>query len=258
MLPASPASMFQAIAPEAAGMPLYRCAKQSLLAAIESGACAAGATLPSETEIAAAMGVSIGTLRRAVDELVAEHVLVRRQGRGTFVARHRGERFLFRFFHLERRDGLREAPTIELLSFERTKAEAGAAAALWLQAGDAVFEVERRLHLQGKAVIHDRLTLPAAMFKGLTERRLREQPGTAYEFYQAAFGVTVLRATERARAEAVGRDTARLLDLVVGAPVLRVERTALTFDDRPVEHRISVINTAGHDYVNRQSDPGNA
>jgi len=249
------ARMFEAIAPEAAGMPLYRVVKRSLLSAIESGSCAPGETLPSETEIASAMGVSIGTLRRAVDELAAEHILVRRQGRGTFVATHHTDRFLFQFFHVEREDGLREAPLVDLVSFERIRADDEPAAALLLRPGEPVIQIENRLRLQGSAVIYDRLTLPSTLFKGLTEKRFRERPGTIYQFYQSDFGISVLRAKERARAAAADRHAVRVLGLQPGQPVMQVRRTALTFGDRPVEHRVSIINTAHHDYVNLLSRP---
>jgi len=249
------APRFEAIAPETAGMPLYRVVKRSLLSAIESGSCPPGETLPSETEIAGAMGVSIGTLRRAVDELAAEHILVRRQGRGTFVATHGTDRFLFQFFHVERADGLREAPLVDLVSFERLRVDDAPAEALQLRVGDPVIQIENRLHLQGSAVIYDRLTLPASLFKGLTEKRFRERPGTVYQLYQSDFGISVLRAQERARASAADRHAVRVLGLPFGQPVMQVRRTALTFGDRPVEHRISIINTAHHDYVNLLSRP---
>ena len=249
------APLFEAIAPEAAGMPLYQVVKRSLLNAIESGGCAPGETLPSETEIAGAMGVSIGTLRRAVDELAAEHILVRRQGRGTFVATHGTDRFLFQFFHVERADGLREAPVVDLVSFERARADGEPAAALHLRVGDPVIQIENRLHLQGAAVIYDRLTLPSTLFKGLTEKRFRERPGTIYQLYQSDFGISVLRANERARATSADRSAVRVLSLALGQPVMQVRRTALTFGDRPVEHRVSIIDTAHHDYVNVLSRP---
>ena len=255
MPPVLTAPMFETIAPEAAGMPLYRVVKRSLLNAIESGSCPPGETLPSETEIAAAMGVSIGTLRRAVDELAAEHILVRRQGRGTFVATHNTDRFLFQFFHVERDDGRREAPIVDLVSFERLRAEEEPALALQLRSGEPVIQIENRLRLQGSAVIYDRLTLPSTLFKGLTEKRFRERPGTIYQLYQSDFGISVLRASERARATAADRHAVRVLGLSPGQPVMQVRRTALTFGDRPVEHRISIINTAHHDYVNLLSRP---
>jgi DNA-binding GntR family transcriptional regulator len=164
------------ITPAEAGMPLYRAVKRELLAAIEAGTLPPGATLPSEAALAAGWGVSIGTLRHAVDELVAEHLLVRRQGRGTFVATHSEDRFLFQFFHVERADGLREAPQVELIAFERGRADEESASALWLRPGEPLILVENRLRLQGRPVVHDALALPAALFKGLTEKRLRERP----------------------------------------------------------------------------------
>ena len=249
------APVFEAIAPEAAGMPLYRAVKRSLLSAIESGTYPPGQTLPSETEIAGAMGISIGTLRRAVDELAAEHILVRRQGRGTFVATHHTDRFLFQFFHVEREDGLREPPLVDLVSFERVRVDAEPAAALLLRPGEPAIRIENRLRLPGSAVIYDRLTLPATLFKGLTEKRFRERPGTIYQLYQSDFGISVLRAKERARAGAADRHAVRVLGLTSGQPVMQVRRTALTFGDRPVEHRVSIINTAHHDYVNLLSRP---
>jgi len=243
------APMFEAIAPEASGMPLYRVAKRALLKAIESGQCPPGTTLPSETQIATSMGLSIGTLRRAVDELTAEQILVRRQGRGTFVATHHPERFLSQFFPVERADGLREAPRVELVSFERVRAGEESAMALRLRAGDPVIQIDNRLQLQGTAVIYERLTLPSVLFKGLTEKRFRERAGTIYQLYQTDHGITVVRAMERARARAADRHAAHVLGVAPGLPVMQVQRTALTFGDRPVEYRASTIDTTHHDYV---------
>lgn len=251
----TPALPFQPIAPDAGSVPLYREVKRSLLQAIEAGHCPPGEALPSETELASAFGVSIGTLRHAVDELVAEHILARRQGRGTFVALHNADRFLFQFFHVERNDGLREVPQVELLAFERVRIDAEAARALGVKVGELGIQLDHRLLLQGRAVIHDRITLPAPLFRGLTQKRLSERAGTLYQLYQVEFGITVVRALERARAAAADRQAVRVLGLAPGAPVMQVRRTALTFGDKPVEYRVSTINTAGHDYVNLLSRP---
>jgi GntR family transcriptional regulator len=249
-MPAMPAPSFARIEPDAAGMPLYRAVGRALLRAIEDGSVAPGAPLPSEADLAAAFGVAVGTLRRAVDDLVAEHVLVRRQGRGTFVATHTRDRFLFQFFHVERADGLREVPDVELVGFERGRLDDDAAAALALKAGEPSFEIENRLRLQGQPVVHDRLVLPAGLFRGLTEKRLRERPSTIYHLYQAEFGITVVRAHERLRAVAADRSAARLLGVPVGAPMLQVRRTAIALGGRAVEWRVSSVLTAHHEYVN--------
>lgn len=242
------------LAPSGSG-PLYRQVKRELQVLIERGRLRPGDTLPSETEISQALGVSIGTLRRAVDELVHENLLVRRQGRGTFVALHSQERFLFQFFHVEPRPDVphvpreREFPQVECLGFVRSKADEGDAAALHLRSGDPVWHVSNRLSLSGRPVVHDWLTLPAATFKGLTEKRFLERRSTIYNFYQTDFGITVLRVQERARAVAASAASARILGVATGLPVLEVHRVALTFNDRPVEYRVSTIHTAAHDYV---------
>lgn len=243
------------------GGPLYRRAKRALLQVIEQGSCAPGTALPSEAELARTLGVSIGTLRRAVDELVADHILVRHQGRGTFVATHDAERFLFQFFHVERADGHRESPQVELLSFERQRLGADtsegheALEALRLREGEPVFAIHNRLLLEGRPVAFDRIVLPALMFRGLTEKKLRERPGTIYQLYQSEFAITVLRAAERARAVSADRAVARVLGVAPGAAVMQVRRTALTFGDKPVEYRVSMIDTARHDYVHMLSRP---
>lgn len=250
-----PLAPFQPIAPEASGLPLYRSVKRALLQAIESGACAPGAVLPAENALAKRFGVAVGTLRHAVDELVAEHILVRRQGRGTFVAMHNADRFLFQFFHVERADGLRETPQVELLEFERVRADPDAASILRLRPGDPVITIQNRLSLQGRPVVHDHITLPAHLFKGLTQRRVVERPSTIYHLYQIDFGITVVRAHERARAALADRAAMRVLGVAAGTPVVQVRRTALTFGDRPIEYRLSTINTAVHEYVHSLSRP---
>ena len=242
---------------DAGSAPLYRLVKRELLRVIESGSCRPGQALPNESAIAAALQVSIGTLRRAVDELVHEHVLVRRQGKGTFVALHNHDRFLFQFFHIESRPDLRFAevgermqyPAVECLGFERERASETDAAALRIKPGDLLIRIDNRLSLAGRAVVHDRITIAAQLFKGLTEKRLVDRPSTIYNLYQTDFGITVLRAQERARAAAAERTSARVLGVAIGLPVLEIHRIALTFGEKPVEYRVSTVNTQNHDYV---------
>ncbi len=241
-------------------MPLYRQVKRELQKIIEDGHYGSGKPLPSEATLALALQVSIGTLRHAVDELVHEHVLVRRQGKGTFVAPHSRARFMFQFFHVEPRwdpedDAPRDPvfPEIDCIAFGRERADETEARALRIKPGAAVFRIENKLALRGQMVQHDRLTLSSDMFRNLTEKRFSERPGTIYALYQTDFGITVLRAQERARAVAVNRGVARVLAVAPGTPVMEVHRLALTFGDRPVEYRVSTINTQAHDYVSMLS-----
>lgn len=230
-------------------MALYRQVKGELIADIQSGKFQPGKALPNESELALRFGVSIGTLRRAVDELVADHVLLRQQGRGTFVGQQTNDRFLYQFFKIEGRDGAREFPQIQLLGFDVARANTDEAQALDLRSAARVFRIENLLSLQGRPVVHDRITLDCARFPKLSRAQFEQRPGTIYELYQRAFGVTVVGAAERARAEGADAASAALLRLPVGAPVLRVARVARTFDRQPAELRVSIINTHAHEFV---------
>ena len=242
-------------------LPLYRQVKKELQKIIEAGRFCAGLALPSEAALALKLQVSVGTLRHAVDELVHEHVLVRRQGKGTFVAPHSRARFMFQFFHVEPRwdpeeknmAGGPDFPEIACIGFSRDRADPAEAGALRIKPGEAVFRIENQLALSGRVVVHDRLTLSASLFRHLSEKRFVERPGTVYALYQTEFGITVLGAQERARAVAADKAVARVLSVPAASPVMEVHRLALTFGDKPVEYRISTINTQAHDYVSMLS-----
>lgn len=231
------------------GTHLYKEVKHKILESLRTGEWKPGETIPSEKKLGERFDVSIGTLRKAVDELAAENVLIRRQGRGTFVASHGRGRYFFSFFHIVRQDGLREFPGVELIDFARTHADAADAAALNLGVGDEVLRFTNRLSLQDHAVILDEITVPAALFPRLGERALRERQGTVYQLYQEQSGVQVLRTRERVRATKADAARARLLGVPNGHPLLLVLRVARSFNERPVELRRSYVNTAQHEYA---------
>lgn len=242
-------------------LPLYRRVKRDLLKMIETGRHASGKALPSEALLAASLQVSIGTLRHAVDELVHEHVLVRHQGKGTFVAPHSKARFMFQFFHVEPRPDPEDSepvrapeyPDIACIGFTRDVADMTEARALRIKVGDPVWRIANRLALHKRPVVLDRITLPVTRFRSLTERQFIERPSTLYALYQTDFGITVVGARERARAVAADRVVARALAMPEGLPVIEVHRLALTFGDKPVEYRVSSIDTRAHDYVSSLS-----
>src|SRR6478735_1851321 len=106
---------------------LYEQVRARLIEGISAGRWKPGEAIPSEACLAAAHGVAIGTIRKAVDSLVAERALVRQQGKGTFVTAHDGGRLLFHFFHIVGRSGKRSYPEVRTLSFRRDRADPAAA-----------------------------------------------------------------------------------------------------------------------------------
>jgi GntR family transcriptional regulator len=205
-------------------------------------------SLPAERALAKRYGVSIGTLRKAIDELCSANLLIRQQGRGTFVASHNRDRMLFYFFHVAPDSGAKQYPEVRLLAFARGKADREEATALRLAVGDPVLRIRNLLHLSGKPVIVDDLTLPAARFAGLTEQRFATRPSTIYNLYQDQFGLSVVTARERLRATLADDATASLLGVAPGAPLLLIRRIAYSYNDDPVELRRSRVDTAQHEY----------
>jgi GntR family transcriptional regulator len=228
--------------------PLYKEVKRVLTQSLAQGEWRPGEALPSEAKLAQRYGVSIGTLRKAIDELVAEGVVVRRQGSGTYVAQHGANRLMFHFFHVVPRAGDKQYPKTAMLAFRRGRAEAAEAARLAIPAGDPVLRIRNLLLLAGRPVILDELVLPQRLFPDLSERILAARENTIYHLYQTRYGINVLRTSERLRATVADAEVARLLGVRKGAPLLEIDRTAYTYHNAPVELRRSLVNTAEHEY----------
>ncbi len=246
---ATPAARLLSTLP-ASDRPLYEEVRARLIEGMSQGAWQPGEAIPSESELASAFGVAVGTVRKAVDTLVAEQVLVRRQGKGTFVTSHDGRRLMFHFFHIVERGGAKTYPEVRTLEFRRDRAEAESAAALAIAPADKVIRIRNLLCLDGRPAILDDITIPAQLFPGLTEKIFLARNNTIYHLYQSRYGINVLRTDERLRAVLASRETAALLRVAPGAPLLEIRRVALTFRDRPVELRLSRVDTSRHDYHN--------
>ncbi len=231
--------------------PLYLQIKALLEKSLDAGEWRPAEAIPSETVLAQRYGVSQGTVRKAIDALAADNLVVRRQGKGTFVATHTEEKAsLFRFLRIRRNDGQDEQPESRLLDVRRGKASAEMARLIDLAPGDPVVLLRRVLEYSGEPVVFDEITLPAALFRGLTKVRADAYHGSMYSFFETQFGVRMLKAQERIRAIAADAASARILKVRPGEPLLSVDRIAYTYGDRPVEWRRGLCTTRQHHYVN--------
>ncbi len=230
--------------------PLYLQIKALLVASLEAGEWRPGEAIPSEIGLAARFRVAQGTVRKAIDALAAEHILVRRQGKGTFVASHREPEHQFRFLRVMPDSGEKLEPESLLLEVKRAKAGAEVARALGIKPGTAVQIVKRVLVFDGRAVILDDIALVASRFPGLTAARLEEYGVSMYPFYETVYGVRMIRAEERLRAVGADEFAARHLHVAPGTPLLCVDRIAFTYGDKPVEWRRGLCLTDGFSYFN--------
>ena len=234
--------------------PLYQQIKQRLVRSLQAGEWLPGQAFPSENELATRYRVSQGTVRKAIDELSTDNLLVRRQGKGTFVATHAEQSTQYRFLRLQPDEGGDAGLQRQMLECRRMRAPAEVARLLALKAGDAAVQVRRlllaRVSEGARPVVLDDLWLPGATFKGLSAERLAAWRGPLYRMFEVEFAVHMVRAEEKLRAVAAGPEEAALLAVPEGTPLLSVERLAFTYGDKPVELRRGLYHTAHHHYRN--------
>ena len=229
--------------------PLYLQVKDLLIQRLVTGAWRPGEALPSEFGLAAEFKVSQGTVRKALDELAAQNLVVRHQGKGTFVARHTPQRALFHFFHLVSDDGARALPGSRVLSLKTAKADRSEAEHLALKPGTAVVRLKRVRLLGDEVAIFERVVLPAARFPNFVQRLPADVPNEVYRYYEDVYGITVARAVEKLKAVEATAEEAKALGLRRTAPLLEIDRIAYALDGSAVEWRLSRCSTAKHHYL---------
>ena len=238
--------------PSPSFQPLYLQIKGLLEKSLEAGEWRPAEPIPSEIELARRFGVAQGTVRKAIEALAADNLVVRRQGKGTFVATHTEERTsMFRFLRIRRNDGEDEYPGSRLIDVRRAKASAEVARILGLRPGEGIIVLRRLLEYGGAPAVLDEITLPGALFKGFTKDRFEAYHGSMYGFFETQYGVRCLNAEEKLRAVAADETTAGLLGVAPGTPLLAVDRVTFTYGERPVEWRRGLCTTRDHHYFTR-------
>ncbi len=235
--------------------PLYRQIRLLLMRSLQQGEWKPGEAIPSEADLAVRFGVSQGTVRKAIDELAADHLVVRRQGRGTFVSSHREVRTQFRFLRIRPDEPAAGVPAAmpmasHILECRRLRAPVEVSRLLELRPAEAVILIRRLLSVEHEPTVLDEIWLPAIRFRGLSAERLSAWDGPLYGLFESEFGVRMIRAVERLKAVAADRDRAAVLDVAEASPLLLVERLTQSYDDRPVELRRGYCRTERHHYHN--------
>lgn len=229
--------------------PLYMQIKNILVRRISTSAWKPGELLPSEFDLASEYKVSQGTIRKALTAMEGERLIIRRQGRGTYVARHSTEATLFHFFRMVGPDDQRLAPVSIVLSQKRQRATCGQGLRLAVAAGSMLHAIVRVRHLQGMPAIFERIFVPVALMPQLEVEPGAEMQDEMYVIYQERFGVTVARASERLEAVAASREEACHLGVRPATPLIQISRIARDVGGRAVELRISRCCTRRSQYA---------
>jgi|TARA_B110000259_G_scaffold68026_1_gene80175 GntR family transcriptional regulator len=213
--------------------PLYKQVYELLIARLIEGYWKPSQILPSEMLLAKEIGVSQGTVRKALNQMVAEKMLQRQQGKGTFVAEHTQESDLFRFFRLREPNGEMLIPDTLVLGSTRRKASGYETEKLNLKANELVVELTRVRSIHNKPAIIEKVIQPLSVFPDIDKNT--DLPNALYILYQEKYGITIMSVSDEVRAVEISKDYAQHLDLPEGSPVLMIERSSVNIDGRIVE-----------------------
>ena len=232
------------------GAPLYREVRRRILELLASGEWRPGDRLPNEAQLARRFGVAISTIRAGVQELSDAGLLIRRQGKGTFVARHDFERQQFRFSNVYGQNSEKLVTRRDITGVNKVVASAPIRALLGLEkSGSSYVHQVSAILLEGdEPVAAMELFLPVERFPNLRKSHLEQTSENLYAVYQREFGVTVVRMEEKVQAHVATPRLAKALNVRAGNPILCVERIAYTYNDVPIELRRRLYEGTRHYY----------
>lgn len=204
-----------------------------------------GEAIPTEAELSARYKVALGTVRKALDRLVSKGLIERIQGSGSFVRRPDFATAFVRFIRYFGSAGDRRMPKSRILSRVALVGPREVTDALRLEGGARVIQLRRlRVH-DGLPVLYEEIWLEEARFAAILTMHEME-PQLLYPLYESLCGAIVASAEETITIDVADEGDAELLGMVVGRPVVVIERLALGYDDRPIEWRRS--RGAGSDF----------
>ena len=217
--------------------PLYLQVKESLVRRLVEGAWQPGQLIPSEMELARELGVSQGTVRKALDVLAADNLLIRKQGRGTYVAEPEESRILFNFFRLVPDTGERTFPNSKTVRRTKAAATRVEAAALGVAKGSMIWRIERIRTFGNDPLLVETIALPAARLPGFEAQK--DIPNNVYRLYSQGWGITIASAREKLKAVSASAHDAAHLNCLPGTALLEISRVAFDLEHNAVELRIS-------------------
>jgi GntR family transcriptional regulator len=226
--------------------PLYLQLRDALAERIAHGEWKPGTAIPNESDLAREFGVSSGTMRKALDMMEGEHLLTRRQGRGTFVNDQSSDEMAMRFNNVRGKDGQQVTGRVRTVEMTEGKANDRERDRLSLQSTDNVYRI-RRVRLQGdRPFMTEEISYPAALFPGLMDTK---NPSHRITVLAQQYRLLLGKAEERI---SIGKANATIAtDLVIAAdsPVMLLDRVVHDLDGRPVEWRTGYCHFTDQYYL---------
>lgn len=229
-------------------LPRYQQIRDDLARRIAASEWLPEQAIPTETELCAAYSVSIGTLRKAIDVLESQGLLLRSQGRGTFVRRPQFDSSLFRFFRFKSRSGEAVRPAARVLSRETGQPDEAVRSALRLGPDEAALRLKRLRLIDGEPVLSEEIWLPLQRFSAIVDLPLDAFEDLLYPLYERSCRQVVASATETLRVEKALPPRTTDIGVPSGSPLIHVQRTAFDFAGQPIEWRSTWGSAEGFEY----------
>jgi len=223
---------------QASVKPLYRVVEDYLMDFIESGELVSGDLIPSEPQLAAALGVSQGTVKKAIDNLVWEKKLYRHQGKGTYVSRIDFNNSLFLYVSYGDAEG--KDVRIDKKTSRRYIEQGNKEICRKMNISEStdLLYIERIGYIEDKPVMVEYSRWRADVLPGLENEDIHI-PDLFYAVVVDKYKVPVVRAAETLTAENATEKTAAILNIEVNSPVLVLNRTTYTSNNQIIEIRIT-------------------
>jgi GntR family transcriptional regulator len=216
-----------------------------LIQHIAAGAWKPGAAIPNEIELSRELGISVGTVRKALDEMESERLISRRQGRGTFVIDQTSDEHAVRFSNVRDPDGTRIAGDVETSTVAAATANEAEAKHLQLRSGEPVFRLHRVRTYNHAPFMVEESTVPRSRFPGLAQEA--EVPSSIVVIAHH-YGVLLGRAEEKVGVASAKAAVAKLLKVDTGTPLLTLDCVVYAIDGFPVEWRVANCHLRDNHY----------
>lgn len=221
-------------------IPLYYQLKEIIIDGINTGEWEIGDVVPSENQLCKFYNVSRTTAQKALDELVHDGFLTRKQGIGTFVTAPRIEQELSGFYSFS--DAVKAhgcTHTVKVLSISVEKASKKQVAALGIEEHEPVIILTRLRFVNGSPFVLETSCIPEKMAKGLNN--VDFEKNSLYKTLLNSYRIIVVKAKEMFEPVLINKTESQLLNVDIGSPALLLERIALSSNDEPVEFCHSII-----------------
>jgi len=232
-------------------IPLYEQVKRQISELILVGAWAPGDVLPGEVQMAAQFGVAVGTVRRALQDLVAEGLVMRRRKTGTVVTGrtpHHSLRLFFQYFRLHSMDGNLLRSDTETIACVEKPADPIDQEKLDVSSDDKVIELTRLRKIDGRRIMHETMTLPSVRIPDFP--LAADLPPLLYLFLLEQYGIRIAAVRESIWADSATLQDARLLDHDGNQAVLVIDEVAYDQSGAPTIHSVHRAVTDQHRYIN--------